>query len=110
MQLGVRWRCGEAPHRSVPAALHETIAAVETRLAEAGALDDAAAWTLTWLEGRPSCRCAGRAGDLAVVGIDASGRVTVVGGDRLGDPGTLDATGTALPGPEDEEDDDAWLN
>lgn len=49
MQLGVRWRAGDAPHRSVPETLHAEIAAQEALHPEAES------WTLTWLEGRPRC-------------------------------------------------------
>jgi len=49
MQLGARWRTGEAPHRAVPAGLHAAIAEAEA------AAPHATAWTLTWLEGRPVC-------------------------------------------------------
>lgn len=53
MQLGVRWRYGEVPHRSVPAALHGPIARTEAEYAAQRV--DATAWTLTWLEGRARC-------------------------------------------------------
>lgn len=49
MRLGVRWRAGEPPHRSVPAELHAAIA--EQELAH----PEAESWTLTWLEGEPRC-------------------------------------------------------
>lgn len=49
MQLGTRWRAGEPPHRGVPETLHAAIAEQETLHPAA------AAWTLTWLEGRPRC-------------------------------------------------------
>ncbi len=49
MQLGARWRAGDAPHRSVPESLHAAIAAAEAERPGAGS------WTLTWLEGRPIC-------------------------------------------------------
>lgn len=48
MQIGSRWRAGTPPHASVPEALHELIAAVDSD-------DHAGMWTLTWLEGRPIC-------------------------------------------------------
>ncbi|CAG7618020.1 Fe-S oxidoreductase [Leucobacter soli] len=50
MQLGARWPARDAPHRSVPEALHPAIAELEA------AHPDAGYWTLTWLEGRPVCR------------------------------------------------------
>ncbi|WP_040165375.1 hypothetical protein [Microbacterium gorillae] len=46
MQLGTRWAAAVQPPATVPAQLHEAIAA-----ASADAPD--AHWTLTWLEGRP---------------------------------------------------------
>lgn len=47
MQLGTRWSVGDAPHHSVPEALHTAIFEQERLHPEA------TSWTLTWLEGRP---------------------------------------------------------
>ncbi len=46
MQLGTRWAAGSEAPSSVPDALREAIAEVESR-------DLTGYWTLTWLEGRP---------------------------------------------------------
>lgn len=50
MRLGTRWAFGSVPPASVPAALHERIAAAETAFVGDGTNRH---WTLTWLEGRP---------------------------------------------------------
>ncbi len=86
MQLGARWRVGEAPHRGVPDSLHSMIREQEH------AFPEAHAWTLTWLEGRPRCAL----DDLVIV--------TLVGVEQAagsGSPGG--AAGT-------DDDDDDWLN
>lgn len=88
MQLGARWRAGEAPHHSVPAALHDDIERAESLLPEAGW------WTLTWLENRPRCELDGH---LRVV-LDVSGS------SRLED---LSRTSTSDLGYDDADDD--WL-
>lgn len=70
MQLGVRWRAGEPPHRSVPVELHGAIAEQE-------ALHPAAqAWTLTWLEMRPRCALDSR----VTLTLAADGRVETESG------------------------------
>jgi len=48
MQIGSRWRAGHPPHASVPKALHQLIAEIDSDEHEG-------MWTLTWLEGRPVC-------------------------------------------------------
>jgi len=63
MQLGIRWRAGDPPHRSVPPELHDSITQQEARH------PGASSWVLTWLEGRPRCALE----DLVVVTLDASG-------------------------------------
>lgn len=65
MQLGARWQAGEPPHRSVPPELHDAIREQESLH------PDAAAWTLTWLEGRPRCAL----GTDALLTLDQSGQV-----------------------------------
>ncbi|MGO1547008.1 hypothetical protein [Microbacterium gubbeenense] len=47
MQLGTRWTAGGEPPASVPRALVPAIREAEAQV------DEAAHWTLTWLEGRP---------------------------------------------------------
>lgn len=79
MQLGARWRTGDPPHRSVPAALHPLIAQQEAEH------PGAHSWTLTFLEGRPRCEL----DHLVVVGLDAAGVAKVL--------------------TESEDDDDDWL-
>jgi len=85
MQLGVRWRSGETPHRSVPEPLHAEIAAQEALHPEAES------WTLTWLEGRPRCAL----DDAATVTLTASGEILVE--DEPSDAAAVEA-------------DDDWLN
>lgn len=94
MQLGVRWRAGDPPHRSVPPLLHPAIAAQE---AEHPA---ASSWTLTWLEGRPRCALE----DAVIVTLDAAGGVAVIDGS------TASLSGHGAGGsPAAAEDDDDWL-
>ena len=92
MQLGVRWRAGDPPHRSVPPQLHHAIAAQEAEH------PDAASWTLTWLEGRPRCALE----DVVIVTLDAGGAVAVL------DASTGSLTGRPTEGSSGAEDDD-WL-
>ena len=102
MQLGARWRVGDAPHRSVPPSLFPTIAAQELRF------PDASAWTLTWLEGRPRLQL----DDAVRVSIDAKGAVTVhaVDGEAQSGPaGEPGGSAGRAPGLEDDDDDDDWL-
>lgn len=64
MQLGARWNVGDAPHRSVPPAMHHAIAEQE-------ALHPTAqAWTITWLEGLPRCAL----DDAALLTLDGVGQ------------------------------------
>lgn len=106
MQLGARWRAGDAPHRGVPDALHGTIAEQEAQH------PSAEAWTLTWLEGRPVCEL----DDVAFVTLDVVGRV------RTGPLREGDGAASALHAPHDRaaggaadrvadpnDDDDDWL-
>ena len=51
MQLGTRWKVGDAPPEKVPATVVERIREVETQLV--GFDTSAWRWTLTWLEGHP---------------------------------------------------------
>lgn len=99
MQLGARWRAGEVPHRGVPPVLHTAIA--EQEAAHPGA----AAWTLTFLEGRPRCAL----DDAVTVSIDASGSVVVEAAQGLTpDRFSHDATAASLGIPDDADDD--WLS
>ncbi|WP_221584372.1 hypothetical protein [Microbacterium sp. G2-8] len=50
MKLGTRWQAGGEPPSSVPAAIRDEIAKVETNLPQVGPRP---MWTLTWLEDRP---------------------------------------------------------
>ncbi|MFT4135104.1 hypothetical protein [Microbacterium sp.] len=50
MRMGTRWSAGSEPPAAVPAALRETISAVERDLPPGAPRPS---WTLTWLEGRP---------------------------------------------------------
>lgn len=88
MQLGARWKAGEPPHRSVPQALHQAIARLETEH------PTGESWTLTWLEGRPRCAL----DDLALLTINGAGQVSL-------EPLSFDATGL-----QQDDDDDDWLN
>lgn len=98
MQLGARWRVGDAPHRGVPDTLHAAIAESE-RLHPSGT-----AWTLTWLEGRPRVELCDEAGErLDDVRIDAAGRVT-----RSTIHAPLDDDNDAA-GESGADDDDDWL-
>lgn len=90
MQLGARWRVGDAPHRGVPPALHAAIAEAEA------AHPGAAAWTLTWLEGRPRCAL----DEVLVLSLDPRGGAVVE--PAAGVAG--DFTGAA------DDDDDDWLS
>jgi hypothetical protein len=92
MQLGARWRGGDPPHRSVPPALHATIAAQQAEHPEASS------WTLTWLEGRPRCALE----HAVIVTLDAAGRPLVLDG---ADP----ASDRASASEDDEDEDDDWL-
>ncbi len=93
MQLGVRWRAGDAPHRGVPPELHDAIRAQEH------AHPGAHSWTLTWLEGRPRCAL----DDLVVITVYASGETRVEGAaDAASDTSGTDTERQA-------EDDDDWL-
>lgn len=92
MQVGVRWRAGDPPHRGVPQILHAAIAAQEA------AYPDAASWTLTWLEGRPRCAL----DDCTVVGLDVAGAVSI---ETDGIQAGLATPDAGLP----DEDDDDWL-
>lgn len=85
MQLGSRWQAGDAPHRSVPGALHQEILAQEL------ANPDANSWTLTWLEGRPRCTLDGQ----VTVTLTPQGRVVVESG---------------ITGDIQGDEDDDWLN
>lgn len=98
MQLGARWAVGDAPHRGVPPELHATIAAVEAEF-PAGR-----SWTLTWLEGRPRCAFE----DLAIVGLDAEGAITITRSGAAGS-GASSQVGPDLSLPGDDDDDD-WLS
>lgn len=94
MRLGARWRVGDPPHPSVPAALHAEIAAQEALRPQAQA------WTLTWLEGRPRCELDG----LVVVALSPEGRVTATALGEGAAGGTMGGAGSV---PDDEDDD--WL-
>ncbi len=51
MQLGTRWSVGDTPPQTLPAAVVDAVAQVETELAN---VDTAQwRWTLTWLERKP---------------------------------------------------------
>ena len=50
MRMGTRWVAGSEPPASVPAALRDTITAIERDLPPGSPRPS---WTLTWLEGRP---------------------------------------------------------
>lgn len=91
MQLGVRWRAGDPPHHSVPAALHASISQQEAVHPTANA------WTLTWLEGRPRCAL----DDVVIVSLDATGRVSA-------SPMPTHSVSTSHVPPTVEDDDD-WL-
>lgn len=102
MQLGVRWRSGESPHRSVPPALHEAIAQQEAAFPEAGH------WTLTWLESRPRLTL----DDLVRVALTATGEVEV---RPLSAPAGSRHVGAGEPieahdDHDEADDDDDWLN
>lgn len=93
MRLGMRWRTGEAPHRSVPEPMHAELAAQEALH------PDAEYWTLTWLEGRPCCAL----DDLLVVGLD--------GVERLDSARRGDAADDHLYSADEAEADlDDWLD
>lgn len=109
MQLGSRWRAREAPHRSVPAALHDEIARQEALF------PDAHSWTLTWLEGLPQCSLDGE----LVVSLTHSGEVRVrnlgenitdLAGAEVGDvTGARGVTQNFDAEDSDDDDDDGWL-
>lgn len=100
MQMGARWPHGSVPHRSVPSALHDMIAAQDQRFA------DADSWTLTWLEGRPRAILDDRVELL----VDPLGAVIVrdlsntEGTDLASAASTHAETAAAV------DDDDDWLN
>ncbi|MFV0435135.1 MAG: Fe-S oxidoreductase [Leucobacter sp.] len=98
MQLGVRWRAGDTPHRSVPPALHAAIAEQES------AWPDGAFWTLTWLEGRPRCEL----DDLVLVTLTAAGEVAVESEAETGVSGTTGSAGSGQALADDDDDD--WLS
>lgn len=101
MQLGARWRVGDAPHRGVPEALHAAIAESEA-LHPSGS-----AWTLTWLEGRPRVELFDAVGEhLDDLRIDASGQVSR---SKIHPAGGADADGEANDTDSDDDDDDDWL-
>lgn len=100
MQLGVRWRAGEPPHRSVPSELRPGILDQEQAHPEAGS------WTLTWLEGRPRCAL----DDLVVVALNAAGTVVIEGGAG----GTAEGGFEIIGGADDafrtvDSEEDEWL-
>ena len=98
MQLGARWRAGEAPHRGVPPVLFSAITEQEA------AFPDAAAWTLTFLEGRPRCAL----DEAVTVTLDAAGSVVIEAAVGL----SADRFSEARPpveGVPDDADDD-WLS
>ncbi|GAA1965728.1 hypothetical protein [Microbacterium deminutum] len=73
MQLGTRWTLGAQPPSSVPEALRDQIAAVESSLGVDPLGQPAPRWTLTWLEGRPIAEL-----DTGViVTLDADGEAVV---------------------------------
>ena len=73
MRLGARWRVGEAPHVSVPAALHPAI------LEQEAEHRSASSWTLTWLEGRPRCELIDDSdGHVVTVTPNAAGEIRVL--------------------------------
>ncbi len=103
MQLGVRWRSGEPPHRSVPPALHEEIVRQEAAFPGAGH------WTLTWLENRPRLVL----DDLVRVELTAAGvvearPVSASADDRGGQADT--SGGEPIEVRNYDDDDDDWLN
>ncbi|WP_430592748.1 hypothetical protein [Humidisolicoccus flavus] len=53
MQIGTRWKVGEAAPGSLSAGVRASIAAEERTLVELGAETGDWYWTLTWLESRP---------------------------------------------------------
>lgn len=107
MQLGVRWRAGEAPHPSVPGELHAALRAQEA------VFPAAHSWTLTWLESRPRCML----DDLVLVWVDARGEVHtqsvelgIHADTRRSSPEGADRLGRLLVDESDEDDeDDDWL-
>lgn len=87
MQLGTRWTAGGTIPPSVPELFHSTIRDVERQLAAYADEDLAArAWTLTWLEGNPTCRL-----DSGLTLTIKAGAVVIHNDDA------------------DETDDDSWL-
>lgn len=97
MRLGARWQTGTPPHRSVPEALHATIAEQEGRYPDAGS------WTLTWLEGRPRCEL----DSVVFVALDVVGRVRTGPLSAVGEPAPTEHN-RALA--EHDADDDDWLS
>ncbi|MBP1325277.1 hypothetical protein JOF28_000509 [Leucobacter exalbidus] len=107
MQLGARWRAGDAPHRGVPPVLFSAIAEQEA------VYPSASSWTLTFLEGRPRCAL----DDAVIVTLDAHGDVALIAVHTLDDAATNDAattggaTGNAAPPViASDDDDDDWLS
>lgn len=80
MQLGTRWRVGEAPPSRLPEVVKDAVSRIEAALPRTDA--DGWRWTLTWLEGLP------------IAELDDGTRVTV---DR--------ASGNAVVGAADDEHD-----
>ncbi len=100
MQLGVRWRAGDSPHRGVPQVLISAVQAAEA------AHTTGDSWILTWLEGRPRAELiAADSTVLAEVNLDAAGQVHTV--DHEMKTSDVDAAGGADL---DSDDDDDWLN
>lgn len=104
MQLGARWRAGEAPHSGVPELLYAAISEAESQH------PDGDSWTLTWLEGRPRVELLTQSG-VVRADLRVDSRDNVVSSPPLSDPtgngaptvaGTADST--------DDDDDDDWLN
>lgn len=92
MQLGTRWKAGEAPPASVPQLLVTAIAEVESTIAhEHGVAElNTLFWTLTWLENRPLCR------------LDSGEELTVNSGGMVVQTSNDDFSTT--------EGDDDWLS
>lgn len=103
MQLGARWRTGDAPHRGVPEALHAAIAESE------GEHPAGSAWTLTWLESRPRVELFDAEGErLDDLRVDASGQVSR---RKIYPADSADETSDSAENSGDDsgDDDDDWL-